>query len=238
MGNPGTAIVTGASRGFGHALAMALADAGWDLVVDARTESELHAAADAIRDRGAGRVEVVVGDVNDPVHAGDLVDRAVEIGDFRLLVNNAGILGPSPQPTLADYPIEVLEEVLAANLVSPLRLIQISLPHLRGSGGIVVNVTSDAAVMPYEGWGGYGAAKAGLEQMSSVLAAEEPGIRVFWFDPGDMRTAMHQEAFPGEDISDRPLPESRVPALIRLIDGDHPSGRYTADELLAEMVGT
>jgi NAD(P)-dependent dehydrogenase (short-subunit alcohol dehydrogenase family) len=238
MGNQGTAIVTGASRGFGHALAMALAGAGWDLVIDARTESELHAAADAIRGRGAGRVEVVVGDVNDPSHAGDLVGRAVEIGNFRLLVNNAGILGPSPQPVLANYPIEVLEQVLAANLVSPLRLIQFSLPHLRGSGGIVVNVTSDAAVMPYEGWGGYGAAKAGLEQMSSVLAAEEPGIRVFWFDPGDMQTAMHQEAFPGEDISDRPLPGSRVPALIRLIDGDYPSGRYTADRLLAEMVGT
>jgi NAD(P)-dependent dehydrogenase (short-subunit alcohol dehydrogenase family) len=238
MGNQGTAIVTGASRGFGHALAIALAGAGWDLVIDARTESELHAAADAIRDRGVGRVEVIVGDVNDPSHAADLVDRAVELGSFSLLVNNAGILGPSPQPVLADYPIDVFEQVLAANLVSPLRLIQISLPHLRNSGGIVVNVTSDAAVMPYEGWGGYGAAKAGLEQMSSVLAAEEPGVRVFWFDPGDMQTAMHQAAFPGEDISDRPLPGSRVPALVRLIDGDYPSGRYTADQLLAATVGT
>lgn len=238
MDNPGTAIVTGASRGFGHALAEALAGAGWDLVIDARTESELHAAGNAILDRGAGRVEAIVGDVNDPLHVADLVDAAVEMGSFTLLVNNAGILGPSPQPVLADYPIEVFEQVLAANLVSPLRLIQISLPHLRSNGGMVVNVTSDAAVMPYEGWGGYGAAKAGLEQMSNVLAAEEPGVRVFWFDPGDMRTAMHQEAFPGEDISDRPLPESRVPALIRLIDGDYPSGRYTADQLLAETVGT
>jgi NAD(P)-dependent dehydrogenase (short-subunit alcohol dehydrogenase family) len=207
-------------------------------VIDARTQSELHAAADAIRDRGAGRVEAIVGDVNDPSHAADLVDTAVEMGSFTLLVNNAGILGPSPQPVLADYPIDVFEQVLTANLVSPLRLIQISLPHLRSNGGIVVNVTSDAAVMPYEGWGGYGAAKAGLEQMSSVLAAEEPGVRVFWFDPGDMQTAMHQEAFPGEDISDRPLPGSRVPALIRLIDGEYPSGRYTADQLLAETVGT
>lgn len=238
MDNPGTAIVTGASRGFGHALAEALAGAGWDLVIDARTESELHAAGNAILDRGAGRVEAIVGDVNDPLHVADLVDAAVEMGSFTLLVNNAGILGPSPQPVLADYPIEVFEQVLAANLVSPLRLIQISLPHLRSNGGMVVNVTSDAAVMPYEGWGGYGAAKAGLEQMSNVLAAEEPGVRVFSFDPGDMRTAMHQEAFPGEDISDRPLPESRVPALIRLIDGDYPSGRYTADQLLAETVGT
>lgn len=159
------------------------------------------------------------------------------MGDFSLLVNNASMLGPSPQPALADYPTPVLEEVLAANLVAPLRLTQLSLPHLRQTEGTVVNITSDAAVEAYEGWGGYGASKAGLEQLSAVLAAEEPDVTVYWFDPGDMQTRMHQEAFPGEDISDRPLPETRAPALIRLLEGDYPSGRYLAERLLAETVG-
>jgi NAD(P)-dependent dehydrogenase (short-subunit alcohol dehydrogenase family) len=186
---------------------------------------------------GAGRIEAIAGDVNDPLHTALLVETAAGFGGFLLLVNNAGILGPSPQPPLAEYPIDVFEQVLAANLTAPLRLIQHSLPYLRNSDGTVINITSDAAVEPYEGWGGYGAAKAGLEQMSNVLAAEEPRVRVLWFDPGDMRTRMHQEAFPGEDISDRPLPETRVPALVRLIEGDYPSGRYLAAELLSESVG-
>jgi NAD(P)-dependent dehydrogenase (short-subunit alcohol dehydrogenase family) len=185
---------------------------------------------------GAGRIVAIAGDVNDPLHAALLVETAAGLGGLSLLVNNASLLGPSPQPRLADYPIDVFERVVNANLVAPLRLIQLALPHLRASGGTVVNVTSDAAVEAYEGWGGYAATKAGLEQLSNVLAAEEPEIRVLWFDPGDMRTRMHQEAFPGEDISDRPLPESRVPALIRLIDGDHPSGRYQAEHLLSETV--
>jgi NAD(P)-dependent dehydrogenase (short-subunit alcohol dehydrogenase family) len=146
------------------------------------------------------------------------------------------MLGPSPQPRLADYPIDVLEGVLTTNVTAPLRLIQLALPHLRRTGGTVINVTSDAAVEGYEGWGGYGASKAALEQLSQVLAAEEPDLTVYWLDPGDMNTRMHQEAFPGEDISDRPLPETRVPAVIRLLEDRYPTGRYRAADLLAEEI--
>jgi NAD(P)-dependent dehydrogenase (short-subunit alcohol dehydrogenase family) len=229
-----TAIVTGASRGFGLALAVELARAGWSLVIDARDEPDLEAAASVIEDAGSGDVIAITGDVTEPEHAVRLVEAAVAAGDFSLLVNNASLLGPSPQPTLADYPLDVLEEVIATNLLAPLRLIQRSLPHLRSIGGTVVNITSDAAVEGYEGWGGYGASKAGLEQLSNVLAAEETGVTVYWLDPGDMNTRMHQEAFPGDDISDRPLPEARVPALIRLVDGRYPSGRYQAQDLLTK----
>jgi len=232
-----TAIITGASRGFGFALAVELARRDWNLIVDARAHADLSAAGAGLDALGAGRIEAIAGDVNDPLHTALLVETATGLGGFSLLVNNAGILGPSPQPPLAEYPLDVFEQVLAANLTAPLRLIQLSLPHLRNNGGTVINITSDAAVEPYEGWGGYGAAKAGLEQMSNVLAAEEPRVRVLWFDPGDMRTRMHQDAFPGEDISDRPLPETRAPALVRLIEGDYPSGRYLAAELLSESVG-
>jgi NAD(P)-dependent dehydrogenase (short-subunit alcohol dehydrogenase family) len=229
-----TAIVTGASHGFGRALAVGLARAGWSLVIDGRVEPDLEAAASVIEDAGPGDLIAIAGDVTDPDHAAHLVEAAVGAGDFSLLVNNASRLGPSPQPLLADYPLDVLEEVIATNLLAPLRLIQLSLPHLRSIAGKVVNITSDAAVEGYEGWGGYGASKAGLEQLSNVLAAEEPGLTVYWLDPGDMNTRMHQEAFPDDDISDRPLPESRVPALIRLIDGRYPSGRYQANDLLAQ----
>ena len=229
-----TAIVTGASRGFGLALAIELARAGWNLVIDARDPSDLEPASAAVEDAGTGDVLAITGDVTEPAHAALLVDAAIEAGSFSLLVNNASMLGPSPQPRIADYPIDVLEEVLATNLLAPLRLIQLSLPHLREVGGTVVNITSDAAVEGYEGWGGYGASKAGLEQLSNVLAAEEPSITVYWLDPGDMNTRMHQEAFPGEDISDRPRPETRVPALLRLVEGRYPSGRYQAEDLLVE----
>ena len=232
-----TAIITGASRGFGFALATELARRDWNLVVDARAHADLSAARAELDALGSGRIEAIAGDVNDPQHTAHLVETAAASGRFSLLVNNAGILGPSPQPPLAEYPIDVFEQVLAANLTAPLRLIQLALPYLRDSDGTVINITSDAAVEPYEGWGGYGAAKAGLEQLSNVLAAEEPRVRVLWFDPGDMRTRMHQEAFPGEDISDRPTPESRAPALTRLIEGDYPSGRYLADDLLSDSVG-
>ena len=229
-----TAIVTGASRGFGLALAIELARDGWNLVIDARDESDLEQASAAVEDAGTGEVLAITGDVTEPAHAALLVDAAIEAGSFSLLVNNASMLGPSPQPRLADYPIDVLEEVLATNLLAPLRLIQLSLPHLREVGGTVINITSDAAVEGYEGWGGYGASKAGLEQLSNVLAAEEPAITVYWLDPGDMNTRLHQEAFPGEDISDRPLPESRVPALLRLLEERSASGRYQAGDLLVE----
>jgi NAD(P)-dependent dehydrogenase (short-subunit alcohol dehydrogenase family) len=233
-----TAIITGASRGFGLALATESAKAGWDLVVDGRDRDHLDRASSIIDAAGTGRVESIAGDITDPGHATALVEAAAARGDFSLLVNNASMLGPSPQPSLAHYPTEVLEQVLATNVIAPLRLIQLSLPHLRETGGTVINVTSDAAVEGYGGWGGYGASKAALEQLSNVLAAEEPAITVYWLDPGDMNTRMHQEAFPGEDISDRPLPETRVPAVLRLLEGRYPSGRYRAADLLAERVGT
>jgi NAD(P)-dependent dehydrogenase (short-subunit alcohol dehydrogenase family) len=234
-----TAIITGASRGFGLALATELAGAGWDLVIDGRDRDDLDRASSMIiAGAGSSQVTAIAGDITDPVHAGALVDAAASLGEFSLLVNNASMLGPSPQPLLAEYPIEVLEQVLATNLIAPLWLIQLSLPQLRERGGTVINVTSDAAVEGYEGWGGYGASKAALEQLSNVLAAEELAITVYWLDPGDMNTRMHQEAFPGEDISDRPLPETRVPAVVRLLEGGYPSGRYRASDLLSERVGT
>jgi len=230
-----TAIVTGASTGFGRALAIELARNGWDLVIDARTDSDLGEAAAAIADEGS-RVRAIRGDVTNPAHVAELVEIASEPGDLALLVNNAGALGPSPQPSLAEYPSEVLADVFAANVIAPLRITQLALPALRRTAGSIVNITSDAAIEAYEGWGGYGSSKAALEQLSSVLAAEEPEVRVYWFDPGDMNTRMHQAAFPEEDISDRPDPSQRAPALVRLIQGDFPSGRYQAEELLAETV--
>lgn len=226
-----TALITGASRGFGRALATALAGRGWDLVIDARSASDLRETAERLS--GGGRVTAIPGDVTDPAHAVDLVEAAAASGRFRLLVNNAGTLGASPLPPLADYPLPSLDDVLAANVVAPLRLIQLSLPHLRTTRGTIVNMSSDAGVAAYPGWGGYGLAKAALDQLSMVLAVEEPGVRVIWFDPGDMWTRMNQDAYPGEDISDRPLPETRVPALVSLLDSDHPSGRYVAERLLA-----
>jgi NAD(P)-dependent dehydrogenase (short-subunit alcohol dehydrogenase family) len=232
-----TAIITGASRGFGLALAQTLAGKGWDLVIDARDGYDLEQAAATIEAAGGGRLTAIAGDVTDPGHLDALVDAATSLGDYALLVNNASLLGPSPQPLLADYPIEALEQVFATNVTAPLRLTQLSLPHLRKTGGTVINITSDAAVEGYEGWGGYGASKAALEQLSNVLAAEEPDITVYWLDPGDMNTRMHQEAFPGEDISERPLPETRVPAVVQLLEGRYPTGRYQAGDLLAEEVG-
>ena len=227
------ALITGASRGFGKALAADLAASGWDVVVDARDGAALDRAAAEI---GAGaapgaRVRAIAGDVTDPAHRAELVAAARALGGIDLLVNNASLLGPSPQPALADYPLDVLESVYRVNVVAPLALLQAALPDLRAAHGAVVDVTSDAAVEGYEGWGGYGSSKAAFEQLSHVLAAEEPDVRVYWFDPGDMRTQMHQEAFPGEDISDRPLPETVVPRLRRLLWNAPPSGRYRAADL-------
>jgi NAD(P)-dependent dehydrogenase (short-subunit alcohol dehydrogenase family) len=223
------AIVTGASRGLGLALARALAERGWDLVVDARGEPALRAAAEDLRRTGT-RVRAHPGDVSDELHRRALIGAASSLGGLDLLVNNASLLGPSPQPPLARYPLGELERVYVVNVFAPLRLAQLALPLLTATRGRILNVTSDAAVEPYAGWGGYGSSKAALEQVSNVLAAEHPGLRVYWVDPGDMRTQMHQEAFPGEDIWDRPLPEASVPGLLRLIEDDLPSGRYrTAD---------
>lgn len=229
---PPVALLTGASRGLGLALARALADQGWTLILDARGADAL----DAVRAELAARTTVITlpGDVRDPAHRAALAAAARDQGGLDLLVNNAGILGPSPQPALLDYPLAVLEDVFRANVVAPLGVIQAVRDLLR-PGACVVNITSDAAVEAYEGWGGYGASKAALEQLAHVLAAEQPGWRVYWVDPGDMRTQMHQEAFPGEDISDRPLPETSVPGLLALITGSRPSGRYQARSLTSDQ---
>jgi NAD(P)-dependent dehydrogenase (short-subunit alcohol dehydrogenase family) len=228
------AMITGASRGFGKALAEDLARDRWDLVIDARDGSALAATAEAVAaSAGPGaRIRALAGDVAEPAHRAELVAAATELGGLDLLVNNASLLGPSPQPTLDAYPLDVLETVYRVNVIAPLGLIQLALPLLVASHGTIVDVTSDAGVEGYEGWGGYGSSKAALEQLSNVLAAEQPGIRVYWFDPGDMRTQMHQEAFPGDDISDRPLPETVVPQLRTLLRDLPPSGRYRAADLV------
>jgi NAD(P)-dependent dehydrogenase (short-subunit alcohol dehydrogenase family) len=216
-------IVTGASRGLGLALTRALVDRGWRVVVDARDADELRRAwPEAPSD------VLVAGDVADPEHRRALVEAAG--GRIDLLVNNASALGPSPLPALADYPLEELRRVYEVNLFAPLALVQLALPRLAPEAAIL-DITSDAAVEPYEGWGGYGSSKAALEQLTAVLAAEHPELRVYTVDPGDMRTKMQQDAFSGEDISDRPPPEDSVPGLLALIEGRLPSGRYQAREL-------
>jgi NAD(P)-dependent dehydrogenase (short-subunit alcohol dehydrogenase family) len=219
------AIVTGASRGLGLALARELAAAGWRLVIDARGRQELERAARELAE--VGDVRALAGDVSDPGHRSALVDAAGDRID--LLVNNASILGPSPQPQLDAYPLAEMEAVLRVNVLAPLALIQLALPRM--AKGAIVNLTSDAAVEPYAGWGGYGSSKAALEQLTAILGAEHPEVRVYAVDPGDMRTRMHQEAFPGQDISDRPLPERSVPGLLCLIEQAPPSGRYRARDL-------
>jgi NAD(P)-dependent dehydrogenase (short-subunit alcohol dehydrogenase family) len=216
-------IITGASRGLGLALARSLAERHWRLVVDARGREALEAAT-----AGLNGLVPIPGDVADPQHRRRLVD-AVE-GPIDLLVNNASVLGPSPQPPLAAYPLEELRRVYEVNVLAPLALVQLALPRLAG-GARILNLTSDAAVEAYEGWGGYGSSKAALEQLTAVLAAEHARLRVYSVDPGDMRTQMHQEAFPGEDISDRPEPAASVPGLLALIEGELPSGRYRAADL-------
>jgi NAD(P)-dependent dehydrogenase (short-subunit alcohol dehydrogenase family) len=226
-----TAIVTGASRGLGLALARNLSARGWNLVVDARDPDALAAAHSSFA--APGRTIALSGDVADPLHRRALVAAASNLGGLHVLVNNASALGPSPLPPLAELDTAAFEAILATNTVAPLALIREALPLLEAASGRILNITSDAAVEGYEGWGGYGASKAALEQLSNVLAAERPGLRVYWVDPGDMRTQMHQEAFPGEDISDRPPPEESVPGLVDLIEGDRPSGRYQARALVA-----
>jgi NAD(P)-dependent dehydrogenase (short-subunit alcohol dehydrogenase family) len=221
-----TAILTGASRGLGLALARALAERGWRLVIDARGAEALEAARTELA--AVTDVAALPGDVADLRHRRALIEAAG--GRIDLLVNNASVLGPSPQPALAEYPLDVLEHVFRVNVLAPLALVQLALPSLSPAARIL-NVTSDAAVEPYEGWGGYGASKAALEQATSILAAEHPDLRIYAVDPGDMNTQMHQEAFPGEDISDRPPPEESVPGLLELIEGDLRSGRYQARAL-------
>jgi NAD(P)-dependent dehydrogenase (short-subunit alcohol dehydrogenase family) len=225
------ALITGASRGLGRAAAHALARRGWSLIVDARRADDL---ADAMR--GLADVVAVPGDVTDPGHRASLAAAVGSAGGLDVLVNNASRLGPSPQPLLRDYPLDELGRVYESNVVAPLALIQLLTAPLAAAAGTIVNVSSDAAVEAYPGWGGYGSSKAALDQLTAVLAAEEPSLRCYAFDPGDMRTDMHQQAFPGEDISDRPEPETVVPALLRLIDERPPSGRYRASDLAVPAV--
>jgi NAD(P)-dependent dehydrogenase (short-subunit alcohol dehydrogenase family) len=228
--NQRVALVTGASQGLGLALAEALASDGWALVIDARRADRLEPAASALAERTS--VVSIPGDVTDPSHRAQLVEAVQELGRLDLLVNNASTLGESPLPNLADIDLDVFRRVYEVNVVAPLALTQALLGVLQTSAGTIVNVTSDAAVEAYESWGGYGSSKAALEQLSAVLAAEQPQLRVLVVDPGDMRTEMHQDAFPGEDISDRPLPADVVPGIVALINGDQPGGRVRAAELV------
>lgn len=229
------AIVTGASRGLGEALATGLAHGGWSLVVDGRDPDTLETAAARIRATAAPGVRVlaVAGDITDEEHRHQLTAAAFELGGLDLVVNNAGTLGTSPLPSLADYPLDDLRIAFEVNVVAPLAVVQDALPLLLDSPRPrLVNVTSDAAVEAYEGWGGYGAGKAALEHLGAVLAAEFPALTVWSVDPGDLRTVMHQAAVPGDDISDRPEPRTVVPAFLDLIGSERPSGRYRATELL------
>jgi NAD(P)-dependent dehydrogenase (short-subunit alcohol dehydrogenase family) len=225
------ALITGASQGLGRTLARRLAADGWRLVIDARHEEPLGQVAAELA--AVTEVRAIRGDVSDDAHRAALVRAATDFGGLDLLVNNASTLGPTPLPRLADLAPSALQDIFAINAVAPLALIQRALPHLRERDGIVVNITSDAAVEGYGGWGGYGSAKAALEQLGNVLGVEEAHVRVYTFDPGDMRTQMHQDAFPGEDISDRPEPETVVPAFTHLVETRPPSGRYRAAELVA-----
>lgn len=231
--NPGVALVTGASRGLGEALTRGLVKAGWTVIVDARDPDALNEAMDGIREASPpGAAVAVPGDVADVTHRRALVAAAERAGGLDLLVNNASSLGPSPLPALTVLAPEDLEALLRTNAVAPLALVQdVARLLRRSSHPMVVNITSDASVEAYPGWGGYGASKAALDQLSNVLATEEPGWRVWWVDPGDLRTKMHQDAFPGEDISDRPAPGSVVPALLALVRSDRPSGRVRLREI-------
>lgn len=226
--NSQIAIVTGASRGLGLATARVLGERGWTVIVDARDAEPLLRAAGTV-DRN---IIAIPGDITDPDHREKLIHAAIDAGGLDLAVNNASMLGPSPQPRLEHYPLTIMRQVYETNVVAPLAVAQAALPMLRNRSGVLVNVTSDAATEPYEGWGGYGSSKAALNQMTRVLAAEEPDLSIYSFDPGDMNTRMHQEAFPGEDISDRPSPEDSVPALLALVEGRPASGAYRVDDVL------
>ena len=229
--NKQVALITGASRGLGLALARELAQRSWTLIVDARGQ----AALDRVRVELAKQTNVFAfaGDVTNQAHRRAMAVAALGAGGLDVLVNNASVLGPIPRPQLIDYPLDALEQVYRTNVIAPLALAQ-SLRHAFKPSARIINVTSDAGVEPYAGWGGYGSSKAALEHLSAILAAENPALRVYWVDPGDMRTQMQQDAFPGEDISDRLPPEASVPGLLKLIEGEWPSGRYAArtiDEL-------
>ncbi len=221
---PRVALVTGASGGLGDVLSTFLAREGYDLVVTARGREALDALAARVRAPGA-RVTAIAGDIADPTHRAALVRALAPGGRLDLLVNNASELGPSPLPELADHPLPSLERILSVNLLAPLALVQSLRGALEAARGLVVNISSDAAVGGYPRWGGYGASKAALDLCSLTLAHElaSRGISVVSVDPGDMRTAMHQAAFPGEDISDRPLPEVTLPFWAWLLHQSPPA---------------
>ncbi len=227
-----TALITGASRGLGLALARGLARRGWNLILTARDPERLRAARDELA--RVTHVAALAGDVTDASHREALAVLACGHAGLDAVVNNAGTLGPSPLRPLLDVPVDRIDDVFRANAGAPLALLQVLRSVLK-PGARVVNVTSDAAVNPYEGWGLYGASKTALEQLSAVLAVENPELKVYWVDPGDMRTDMHQAAYPGEDISDRPLPEVRIPGFVALLEGELPSGRYAAEGLVASV---
>jgi NAD(P)-dependent dehydrogenase (short-subunit alcohol dehydrogenase family) len=227
---PRVALITGASQGLGRALAERLAAAGWTLVLDARRAGRLERAVASLP--APARVVAIAGDVTDPRHRDDLVEAVRREGRLDLLVNNASTLGASPLPALAEIEPRVLQRIYDVNVVAPIALTQPLLELLDASVGAVVNVTSDAGVEAYPGWGGYGSSKAALEHASAVLAVEHPGVRVLVVDPGDMRTEMHQDAFPGEDISDRASPDDVAPGLLDLVESGRPSGRYRVPELV------
>ncbi|SEK22858.1 SDR family NAD(P)-dependent oxidoreductase [Rhodococcus maanshanensis] len=231
MDDTKTALITGGSAGFGRAVALALAERGWQVIVTGRHDAALARVA-----AQASGITACQGDVTDAAHREQLHTEIATRGRLDLLLNNASTLGPSPMPALARYPEAELTNVFATNVIAPLALISALLEPVSRAAGAIVNVSSDAAVEAYEGWGGYGAAKAALDHATAVLAVEQPQLSVYAFDPGDMRTAMHQAAFPGEDISDRPEPETVVPALLRLLDTRPGSGRYRAADLLTEAV--
>jgi NAD(P)-dependent dehydrogenase (short-subunit alcohol dehydrogenase family) len=232
MTQTSVALITGASRGFGRAVARTLVQRGWRVVLDARSERDLAGVS-----RALPRAVGISGSVTDPLHRHALAAAVDSFGGLDLLLNNASYLGPSPLPPLAEYPQADLRTVFETNVIAPLALVQELLPALHARAGTVVDVSSDAAVEPYERWGGYGSSKAALDQLTAILGVEQPELRVYAFDPGDMRTAMHQAAFPGEDISDLPEPETVVPALLRLITERPASGRYRAADLLLHDVG-
>jgi NAD(P)-dependent dehydrogenase (short-subunit alcohol dehydrogenase family) len=226
------ALITGGTRGLGRALVDHLTDESWTVVFDARRTADVDATVAALQDGRPGTAIGVPGDVSDPAHRNDLLE---SIGDreLDLLVNNAGSLGPTPLPGMIDLDVDAFADLLTVNSIAPLALFRAVHERLQRAQGAVVNITSDAAVEPYAGWGGYGASKAALDHVSKVLAVEHPDLAIYSFDPGDMRTDMHQAAFSGEDISDRPTPERVIPGLMRLVERRPPSGRFTIGDLAA-----